>query len=559
MTPISETTALMTETRSRKWGSWSACTALFCILLGWTVVLQVLAGAYTAEFSGYPDEPAHYVSGLLIRDYVTAGFPSSPLNYAEDYYLHYPKVAIGLWGPLAHVSEGLWMMVFSSSRTSIMLMMAMITTALAFTLARVIWSEWGFVAGLAAGMTLVAVKLVQRYTGMVMVDNLCALFEFWALLWFGRYLDSERRRDAVLFGLFAAISVLTKSNGYALVLVPPFAILLTRRFRLMKTVNFWIPAVMVIILDGAWIYFSLRLASGIASRQVSAAIAFAYFPLLVSVLGPWLMPFVLIGLFDRLLPLFRGGTISGRWTAAACMLPAFWIMHSVAPSTSAEDRYVAAVVAPLLMFFTAGLMRVANFLPVRFPLPYRAAVLALACACIFAKTSFAIPPQRSYGFAEVAKEITSRPDLRDCVMLISTEGFGEGMMVAEVAMLDHRPGIVVLRATKMLARVNWIGEHYELRYTTPEEMMKALQEIPVRILVVDKTPGLGPMPHHRLLLKMLEMYRDQWQLLGVYPQKVHVTETNSRIEVYRLKGAENRSRNKIRLDLRYTLGRFIER
>jgi hypothetical protein len=89
--------------------------------------------------------------------------------------------------------------------------------------------------------------------------------------------------------------------------------------------------------------------------------------------------------------------------------------------------------------------------------------------------------------------------------------------------------------------------------------MAELLQIPVRILVIDKTPGLGPTAHHQLLLKMLKQYPDRWQLLGTYPQKVPVTETNSRIEVYRLIGEENRSRSKIRLDLRYTLGRFIEK
>jgi hypothetical protein len=40
---------------------------------------------------------------------------------------------------------------------------------------------------------------------------------------------------------------------------------------------------------------------------------------------------------------------------------------------------------------------------------------------------------------------------------------------------------------------------------------------------------------------------------------MHDTAANSKIEVYRLNGLENRPRSKIRLDLRYTLGRWIER
>jgi hypothetical protein len=125
-------------------------------------------------------------------------------------------------------------------------------------------------------------------------------------------------------------------------------------------------------------------------------------------------------------------------------------------------------------------------------------------------------------------------------------------------MHDHRPGLIVLRATKIFARINWDGDKYALLYPEPEEMMKILEEIPVRLLVIDRNPGPGPLPHHRNLLKMLSKYPDRWKLMATYPQKMHATAANSKIEVYRLQGQENRPRSKIRLDLRYTLGRWIE-
>ena len=152
---------------------WTVSIAAFLVLLGWTVVLQIAGGAYTAEFSGYPDKP-HLCSGPDDPRLRGCGISIPSPHLRGELLSPLPKVAIGLWGQLPHLAEGLWMLLFSYSRTSIMLMMAMIATALAFALARVIWREFGFVAGLAVGMTLVAVTLVQRYTGMVMVDNLCA-------------------------------------------------------------------------------------------------------------------------------------------------------------------------------------------------------------------------------------------------------------------------------------------------------------------------------------------------------------------------------------------------
>lgn len=560
MTPILQTVAPSSRARARRPRSWALSVLSFSVLLAWTIALQWAGGAYRAEFSGYPDEPAHYVSGLMVRDYVAAGFPAPPLQYAEDYYMHYPKVAFGMWGPLPHLAEGIWMWLFSWSRTSVLLLMAVITTALAFTLSQVLWTEFSYVAGLAAGMALVGVRFVQLYTGMIMTDNLCALLDFWAIVCFGRFLASDRRRDAVLFGVFACLSVLTKANGIALALVPPFAVLITRRFDLLKRLNFWIPAIMVLAVAGPWQYVSARLLSGIATRVVSWRIAAAYGPMFISVLGLWLLPIVLAGIYDRLIVPFRQRAVQGTWAAAAALLPAFWVFHGLVPTASAEERYVIAVVAPILMFFVAGLAKLAALLPLaRVSYHIRAGVLATLCGVIFVATSFGIPQKQSYGFSEVAQDLMSRPEARECVMMISSEAYGEGIMIAEIAMRDQRPGVIVLRATKILARLNWVGENYELLYHTPEETLARLQEIPVRFLVLDKTPGLQPVPHHQILLKMLAMYPDRWQLVGVYPQKIPVTATNSKIEVYRLKGEENRPRSKIRLDLRYSLGRFIEK
>src|SRR5487761_2640999 len=72
--------------------------AFFCSI---TVAFQIASGCYRSEFDGYPDEPAHYITGLMVHDYIASGSPfhrssqENPLHYAENYYLHYPKVSFG--------------------------------------------------------------------------------------------------------------------------------------------------------------------------------------------------------------------------------------------------------------------------------------------------------------------------------------------------------------------------------------------------------------------------------------------------------------------------------
>lgn len=90
----------------------------FAAFLLCTMALQYQSGAWRAELSGYPDEPAHFVSGVLVRDYL-ADFPPRPiLPYAREFYIHYPKVAIGHWPPLFYGIEGIWFLLFGVSRFS---------------------------------------------------------------------------------------------------------------------------------------------------------------------------------------------------------------------------------------------------------------------------------------------------------------------------------------------------------------------------------------------------------------------------------------------------------
>ena len=78
-------------------GRWIEWLFLACLISGLTVNLQFRLGAYDAEFDD--DEASHYVSGLLIRDYLAGWLPGSPLGFVRRFHSFYPLVGIGHWGP----------------------------------------------------------------------------------------------------------------------------------------------------------------------------------------------------------------------------------------------------------------------------------------------------------------------------------------------------------------------------------------------------------------------------------------------------------------------------
>ncbi|MBA2305850.1 MAG: hypothetical protein H0W08_24900 [Acidobacteria bacterium] len=100
---------------------------LFAVVLGF----QITGGAYDAEFGSHPDEAAHYVTGLMVRDYVASGLPGNPMAFAETYYEHYPKVALGNWPPGFYAIQAAWTLAFSDGRASLLVLMAILTCATA--------------------------------------------------------------------------------------------------------------------------------------------------------------------------------------------------------------------------------------------------------------------------------------------------------------------------------------------------------------------------------------------------------------------------------------------
>jgi len=58
---------------------------LFVVFLVLIVSLQWRNRAYTVGFGSHPDEPAHYVTGMLVYKYLTSGFDATPMQFAERF------------------------------------------------------------------------------------------------------------------------------------------------------------------------------------------------------------------------------------------------------------------------------------------------------------------------------------------------------------------------------------------------------------------------------------------------------------------------------------------
>src|SRR5437899_10449358 len=143
---------------------------LFLALLVLAVLGQWLTGVYGSDLSQWPDEGAHYINGLLIHDYVVDGLPGSPLGYALQYYVHYPRVTIGHWPPLYYVVQALLYFMTGPSTQAALFLQAVFGAGVATVIGWVISRFAGWIVGALAGLATLAAP--QIFIGMqgVMLD-----------------------------------------------------------------------------------------------------------------------------------------------------------------------------------------------------------------------------------------------------------------------------------------------------------------------------------------------------------------------------------------------------
>ena len=213
--------------------------------------LQLASGAFSAELST-PDEPAHFVTALMIRDYVRAGIRSDPITFATQYYLHYPKVAFGHWPPVFHIIAAAWMWAFSASRVAILSLLALVTSLLAAAVYRRGRDEWCTAAAAATTALFVALPVTQYVTNRVLADGLVGAFAFWAMVQWARFLDGRRTKDSVAFGSLGALAMLTKGNGLAVLAVPFLSVALSGEWGLLRKRSFWYGPAIMVMLGAPW-------------------------------------------------------------------------------------------------------------------------------------------------------------------------------------------------------------------------------------------------------------------------------------------------------------------
>lgn len=506
---------------------WRSCLLPFVLFFEIVVMIQSFTGAYRAEFGSEPDEAAHYITGLMMRDYIAHGFPGSPMDFAKDYYEHYPKVALGHWPPMFYIIQSAWTLIFSPSRLSIMLLMAVLTAGAAMILFSFLRAKFGVWKGLAGTLLFLYLPLVQQFASTVMTEIPMTLLLLAAAIFWARFLETSRVKYSVLFGLVAAVAILVKFSGFSLALVPLFSLLLTRRFSLLKTRAFWASAIVVAVIAGPWTIATLKFArEGMAGESVGWSFTHVAIPYYASKLAQMSgFTMLLASLIGLAFTLARRSLMTSADAALGALFISIVVFHMLVP-TGFEARHLIPAAPALIYFAWTGADWMATQLTSpRLSLLKASAIVFAFLALVFVLTVFHIPRKGFSGFGTVADSIikTSPPE---STLLVASDARGEGMFISEVAMREKRPGHFVQRASKKLAASTWEGGAYHLtyakkmgdkngvEYSTSDQLASLLKNDSIEYVVLDQSlPKENQTKHLELLRAALEQHPSDFRLV----------------------------------------------
>ena len=503
----------MSRTSALSSGAEHICIVLVLLLI--CVGLQHAAGAYALEFD--TDEASHYVSGLMMHDYLR--YPTgSPMTYMRDFHSHYPLVGVGHWGPFYYGVEAVWMLVFGTGRTSVILLSALATSAVGGIVYAGAAPRFGRIVAALAAVVYVVSPLTQESTAELMLDVPVALLTLVSANVYGAYLRTGRVWHAVLFGFVAVAALLIKGNAGCIALLPPFAVLIGRRFELLWRPSFWLPAVIAaLVIPWYWLTYALtavgfRYQWGwhyflVASHDNAVALLDAASPLLLAagVVG-WL-----IVVWPRRI---HRDPATVAWAA---LLASVWVFQCVIPA-AIQDRYMQPALAPLLLLAALAAHDAGAWLRRRLSLraaPLLIGGVVMAVLAIFIVPGAArIPHKARLGLVEAAREAWTTVNADNPAVLVVAGAGAEGAAVAELAMNDpKRPSLFAIRGSRLLGGGGYNNGDYLPKYHNTAEVMAAIDEYHVPLVLFRSDGSMREWEHVRQTEEAIRQYPDRWQLI----------------------------------------------
>jgi hypothetical protein len=466
-----------------RWFPWVAGLLAVFIFGG----VQLAGGAYTAEFDGHPDEAAQFMTGLMIRDYLVQQPQENPLSWAEQYYVHYPKVAFGHWPPVFHLAEAIWWLFVPPSRFTGILLVGLFGWIAAVIFYRIARSIVPPAAALLTACLLVATPVFQHSASQQMAELLSLVFGVLLLDAMVRFLRDGAQSALVECGIWCALGLLVKGTAVSLVGALLLAMLPGARWRSLGS-RTMISLAAAIAAGLMWYGFTSGSFSDVRHwAGMSFETPWNVGPVLV-LAGPG----VIVLAAGRLLTLLRAHE---PVTFASAALALSTIAASFPLHAMNETRHFILAL-PAILLLALGCLRGIWGMFAGSRRPWAVGIAAAAALAFFPWSRY---QQLPAGYRELALQIR-QPER----MLVSgTQSWAEGSWIVLASLREARPSSVIVRASKVLAQSDWNGDHYQPVADTPRQAAEILDRLGIETVILDEHLPGKVIEHHRLLREAL--------------------------------------------------------
>lgn len=498
-------------------------------------------GALPSDLGGDPDEPAHAVTSLMVRDYVAGITSHAPMPFARAYYEDFPKVALGHYPPGYYLLTGAALLV-NPSRDTLLVVQCLLGIAvglLSYFLARRFLPPY---PSLVAALLAAGLPVMLKTSQVVMADSLLVVLVLWALLVWLRQGSVPTWKVSLFFGLLAAAAILTKGSGLLLGALPVGTLVLQRQFGWLRQKGWWAALPPVALLAGPWMVLTVNISkegmTGLSTLEFFRQAIPHYALVEMPAAWGWLLTSLsAIGFCVLILPLFKKAATAEEAVLLSALAGGVAILLLV--PVGLTSRYLAPLLPLLAILALKGGETLAFFLPSS----WRTSI-----ACALALGGFALvaglPEKQVHGFSEavsfILKQEPPTSGAAKARWIISSEPRGEGAVIAEAAFrlsVRSPSPLRIYRAGKELSTSDWMGRGYKLAFETEAEILTHLDKTGIRWVLVDlSVPEKLRVAHNNLLEAAMKGAPDRWELALTQPV-IRQPGATGELLVYRRKGS----------------------